>query len=196
VFRGVSDYRGLSYTDPFGLCPETGDSFECFTLGPILVEARQPSHDGNYQRLANWGAQRGGTLGTIALNGGAALNALAEAGDRILGGTTCDGGVCALGAPSVGPGAIFTRFGKGAESVTRLATQAANAEARIGIHGVSVRLGASTTRPGATATREALESAGFPLTQTGLDPHHFTAALPKPVTKAIARAWNTVWGWR
>ena len=61
----------VNFSDPFGLCPWT----ECLTQG-----------------LANWGAQRGGAAGAIAMNAGAAaaaalevtgINAAAAAGDAI-----------------------------------------------------------------------------------------------------------------
>jgi hypothetical protein len=76
-----------------------------------------------------------------------------------------------------------------------LAGQAAEAETKIGLHGVSVRLGSGFKREGATATREALEEAGFTLEKTGADPKHYTAVVPKPVTQKVADAWNKVWGW-
>ncbi|MGE3601144.1 MAG: RHS repeat-associated core domain-containing protein [Dehalococcoidia bacterium] len=49
----------ISFSDPYGLCPPLPD---CIAQG-----------------LANWGASRGGVLGTVALNAGAALNAGFEA---------------------------------------------------------------------------------------------------------------------
>lgn len=76
-----------------------------------------------------------------------------------------------------------------------MAGQAAKAEAKIGVHGVSVRLGSGLQTEGATATGEALEKAGFTLRKTGADPKHYTAVLPKPVTQKVADAWNRVWGW-
>jgi RHS repeat-associated protein len=45
----------VSYTDPFGLCPPIDDCL---------------------QKLANWGAQRGGAVGTAVLNTAAGLNAV------------------------------------------------------------------------------------------------------------------------
>jgi RHS repeat-associated protein len=76
----------VNYSDPFGLCPWT----ECLA-----------------QALADWGARRGGTTGTVAVNAGAALNAgmeavglnmAADAGDRIGHGDLVSGGAMALAA--------------------------------------------------------------------------------------------------
>ena len=49
----------INNSDPFGLCPPWPD---CIAQG-----------------IADWGAKRGGALGTVALNAGAALNATFEA---------------------------------------------------------------------------------------------------------------------
>jgi RHS repeat-associated protein len=78
---GFAEGDPVNFSDPFGLCPWT----DCLS-----------------QALADWGARRGGTSGTIALNAGAALNAgldasginfAAEAGDRIGKGEFATGGI-------------------------------------------------------------------------------------------------------
>jgi len=56
---GFASGDPVNFSDPFGLCPPWS--------GCIA------------QAIANWGAQRGGTLGALALNSGAALNGAFEA---------------------------------------------------------------------------------------------------------------------
>jgi hypothetical protein len=85
------------------------------------------------------------------------------------------------------------RFGTSKESMTRLARKAAEAEEKIGIHGVS----ASTTaaEDASMASRSALEKE-FTVhnTPTASDLGHKTIELPKPVTKAITDVFNAIFG--
>lgn len=55
---GYASGDPVNYADPFGLCPFPVES--CV------------------QKLSNWGAARGGTIGALALNAGAAANAALE----------------------------------------------------------------------------------------------------------------------
>ncbi len=52
---GFASGDPVNFSDPFGLCPPIEDCL---------------------QQLANWGAQKGGAVGSVALNGAAALNAV------------------------------------------------------------------------------------------------------------------------
>ena len=92
---------------------------------------------------------------------------------------------------------VIYRLGDRRESPTRLGKKSAEAEAVIGKHGVS----GSTTRPPAgtpcsSASCSELESAGFSVhrTPSRRDAGHVTIELPKPVTKEVADAFNTVFG--
>src|SRR4051812_3931987 len=98
---------------------------------------------------------------------------------------------------AVAPGDTLVRHGTSPESARRLGAQAAAAEkagaaqnaAPFG-HGVSVTTPESNARlardpaDAVTATRKALEEAGFEVrhTPTRADPNHHTVQLPKPVT--------------
>jgi hypothetical protein len=96
----------------------------------------------------------------------------------------------------------LVRRGKAWESRSRLASQAAQAEAAGFGHGVSV------TSPDANdvlaldpadsvqASRRAFEDSGFEVhhTPTGKDSDHHTVVLPKPVTDEAAERFNTVLG--
>lgn len=87
------------------------------------------------------------------------------------------------------------RMGDRKESPTRLGNKAAEAEGKIGTHGVS----GSTTKPSgpcSSASCSSLESAGFPVraTPTKNDPGHVTIELPKPVTKEVADKLNKTLG--
>jgi RHS repeat-associated protein len=79
------------------------------------------------------------------------------------------------------------------ESAKRLGDRAADAERKIGIHGVSAS--AATPQPGESvgsrATRSEVEKL-FPVhnTPTRTDPLHRTIELPKPVTNRVARLFN------
>jgi hypothetical protein len=85
---------------------------------------------------------------------------------------------------------------KGNESLTRLTNKAAEAEDKIGIHGVSV----SETKPPKnvdyrTALRSELEQ-HFPVhdTPSRIDPGHKTIELPNPVTPESVRIFNKLFG--
>lgn len=109
----------------------------------------------------------------------------------------------------VGPEDLLVRRGRTPESAQRLGRQAAAAEragaAQNGIpfgHGVSVTtpesnaLLARDPADAASATRRALEEAGFEVrhTPTRADPNHHTVQLPKPVTDAVADLFNQIFG--
>jgi len=88
------------------------------------------------------------------------------------------------------------RRGEDKESAARLGRKAAEAEAQIGIHGVST----STTppKPGeqvSAASRSDVETV-FPVedTPTRNDPNHKTVVLPKPVTPQVAADFNRLFG--
>ena len=87
----------------------------------------------------------------------------------------------------------LTRFGKEAESAEKLGAQAAAAEEKIGVHGVSTTARPNPRTEGSSAARSAVEKA-FKVHNTGKDPFHRTVELPKPVTQAIADLFNRVFG--
>lgn len=82
------------------------------------------------------------------------------------------------------------------DSTKLLNKQAAQAEEKLGIHGVSV-----TTSPKPNprkpdqvircATCSEVEAAGFKVHKTGGE-GHYTVELPKPVTKEVADQFNSV----
>lgn len=86
------------------------------------------------------------------------------------------------------------RFGTSRESATRLGRKAEEAERVIGIHGVSVSA-ANPTVPSSSADRAQVEAV-FRVhdTPTRNDPLHRTVELPKPVTPAVADAFNRLFG--
>ena len=86
------------------------------------------------------------------------------------------------------------RFGTDPESAERLAEQAAAAEAKLGIHGVSVTA-RNTTAPAGRAPRDAVEKV-FRVhnTRSGRDKLHRTVELPKPVTQDVADLFNRLFG--
>lgn len=89
---------------------------------------------------------------------------------------------------------ILKRLGTSRESVARLSRKAAEAEANLGIHGVSVTAG-TPRGPASTAPRRAVES-NFSVhdTPTHADPFHRTVELPKPVTQQAADLFNQLFG--
>jgi hypothetical protein len=91
-------------------------------------------------------------------------------------------------------GEILSRLGKSRESAARLGRKASEAEAHIGIHGVSTTAGPPSA-PASQAAREAVESK-FRVhdTPTRNDPLHRTVELPKPVTPEVADDFNKVFG--
>ncbi len=86
------------------------------------------------------------------------------------------------------------RQGTSNESAARLGRKAAEAEAKIGIHGVSV----STTESGiaSSAAARAKVEQHFKVhdTPTNADPGHKTVELPKPVTNAVSKLFNSLFG--
>jgi hypothetical protein len=85
-------------------------------------------------------------------------------------------------------------LGTSAESATRLARKAAEAEVVLGIHGVSVTAG-DETRPHSRAMKERVEeSFRVHLTPTRNDPFHRKVELPKPVTRDVADRFNRIFG--
>lgn len=86
------------------------------------------------------------------------------------------------------------RFGTDPESAGQLAEQAAAAEAKIGIHGVSVTT-RDTNAPAGRASRDEVEKV-FRVrnTPSRRDPLHRTVELPEPVTPEVADAFNRLFG--
>jgi hypothetical protein len=86
------------------------------------------------------------------------------------------------------------RLGTSRESAARLGRKAAEAEKRLGIHGVSVSA-APPTAPASSADRDLVE-AHFPVhdTPTRADALHRTVELPKPVTPGVADLFNRLFG--
>ena len=89
---------------------------------------------------------------------------------------------------------ILKRLGTSRESVARLNHKAAEAEAALGIHGVSVTAG-DPRGQASTASREAVEKY-FRVHDTPprRDPLHRTVELPKPVTQEAADLLNQLFG--
>ena len=91
----------INFSDPFGLCPWCEEQF---------------------QRLANYGARRGGLVGALALNTGAAGNAALEASginDLFLGAEAVGEGRLLAGAFLIGT-SLPTPFGKGGKGGSAL----------------------------------------------------------------------------
>jgi hypothetical protein len=86
-------------------------------------------------------------------------------------------------------GQLLFRYRRGYETATRLGRAAADAEAKIGVHGVSVTTNPIAGRACGVACRDAVEEL-FPVLKTGADPHHYTVILPRPVTKDVADLFN------
>lgn len=108
--------------------------------------------------------------------------------------------------PAGGPaGALFSktpgvvpslvRLGTEAESVERLATQAAKAEAAGFPHGVSTKQvnkpSSSDLSGGKIANKSDVENV-FEVKQTGNKASHHTVVLPKPVTQETANYFNNI----
>jgi hypothetical protein len=93
-----------------------------------------------------------------------------------------------------GSGENLARLGTSPESAARLARKAAEAEAVIGIHGVSVTA-APEHRACSRASRVEVERA-FRVhdTPTRHDPLHRTVELPKPITHEVAQRFNLLFG--
>lgn len=89
---------------------------------------------------------------------------------------------------------ILKRLGTSRESVRRLSRKAAEAETKLGIHGVSVTAGTSRG-PASSAPRQIVEQ-HFPVhnTKSDADPLHRTVELPKPITQQTADLFNQLFG--
>lgn len=89
---------------------------------------------------------------------------------------------------------ILKRLGNSRESVSRLSRKAAEAETRLGIHGVSVTAG-TPRGPASSAPRQIVEQY-FPVHDTArdADPLHRTIELPKPITQQTADLFNQLFG--
>jgi hypothetical protein len=91
-------------------------------------------------------------------------------------------------------GGHLVRFGKGPETVSQLAADAASAEAAGFPHGVSTKLvnrvSGSDKAHRSAAVGEAQKH--FKVEQTGRNPNHHTVHLPKPVTSEVADKFNKV----
>jgi hypothetical protein len=92
------------------------------------------------------------------------------------------------------PEELLKRFGADPESVEKLAGDAANAEAVLGIHGVSVTA-RETKAPAGRASRPDVEQ-HFKVhdTPSRRDKRHRTVELPKPVTQEVADLFNRLFG--
>jgi RHS repeat-associated protein len=87
--------------------------------------------------------------------------------------------------------ALLTRYGTKVEStLEKLAGDAAKAEEKIGIHGVSTTSMPKPTLPGGSAPMSAVQKA-FNVFKTA-GPGHFTVELPKPVTDAVVQIFNSL----
>lgn len=89
---------------------------------------------------------------------------------------------------------ILKRLGTSSESVVRLSRKAAEAEATLGIHGVSVTAGVARG-PASTAPRPNVEQ-HFRVhdTPSRTDPLHRTVELPKPIIQQTADLFNQLFG--
>ncbi len=89
---------------------------------------------------------------------------------------------------------ILKRLGSSRESVARLSRKATEAEAALGIHGVSVTAGIPRG-PASAASRPDVEQ-HFRIhdTPTRADPLHRTVELPKPITQQTADLFNQLFG--
>lgn len=89
---------------------------------------------------------------------------------------------------------ILKRLGTSRESVARLSRKAAEAEAKLGIYGVSVTAGIAPG-PASSAPRSLVEQ-HFRVHDTArdADPLHRTVELPKPITQQTADLFNQLFG--
>jgi len=106
-------------------------------------------------------------------------------------GTDGLGGIAEAGVGLEAGETLLTRYGTKVEStLEKLSGDAAKAEEKIGVHGVSATAKPNPKLPGGTAAKSTVESA-FKVTKTG-GPNHFTIVLPKPVTDAIVQIFNSL----
>jgi hypothetical protein len=97
-------------------------------------------------------------------------------------------------APALSRSSVLHRRGD-SDSLKLLRDQAAQAEAKIGYHGVSVSLspaGRAVDQVVRCATCAQFENAGFQLVKTGGDPNHYTAVFPSTISPEIAKIWNSM----
>jgi RHS repeat-associated protein len=164
----------VTYSDPYGLCPvpPTNCADAAMAVGSVGKFIMAPSvGTGIDAALDVVGALPGvPSVGVIRRVVGAADD-VADAGRR--------------------GGEVLSRLGTSRESASRLARKAAEAEERIGIHGVSVTAG-RPSGPASSATRSSVE-AHFRVHNTGRPPHR-TVELPKPVTNEVAGLFNRLFG--
>jgi hypothetical protein len=89
---------------------------------------------------------------------------------------------------------ILKRLGTSRESAARLARKAAEAEAVIGIHGVSVTAGLETREHSRALRLTVASQFRVHDTPTRRDPLHRTVELPKPVVQYVADRFNQAFG--
>jgi RHS repeat-associated protein len=208
----------LRYTDPDGHCPVCPSYYYEYYVKPAVqqVDAKitQIKTD-----LVDYGKGLGKSVANTVIdmaNAGATITgaepharyepsnevqAMAmDSGDKLI---LLSGGL-GKGAPvnvatAEGKGAAATgghlvRFGKGPETVSQLAADAARAEAAGFPHGVSTML---VNRVSGSDKAHRSAAAGevqnhFKVEQTGRNPNHHTVHLPKPVTSEVADKFNKV----
>ena len=95
---------------------------------------------------------------------------------------------------SSGGDEVLKRLGTSRESAARLARKAADAEATIGVHGVSVTAGAAMGPATAASRGDVGRHFRVHDTPTRADPLHHTIELPKPVTPEVAALFNQIFG--
>ena len=86
------------------------------------------------------------------------------------------------------------RMGTAKESVDRLKTKAADADSKIGIHGVSVSSNQLSKKSSSASRSEVEKSFAVHNTPTLSNPLHRTVELPKPVTNEVAEIFNNLFG--
>jgi len=91
-------------------------------------------------------------------------------------------------------GEVLKGLGTSAESAARLGRKAGEAEAVLGMHGMSVTAGVET-RPHSRADRAVVQTV-FRVhdSPTRHDRFHRTIELPKPVTAVVAAQFNLLFG--
>jgi RHS repeat-associated protein len=87
---------------------------------------------------------------------------------------------------------LLHHFGTEKKSMETLARKSAEAETRIGEHGVSATT-AKPSKPHTSALKSDVEK-HFPVKQTGADPNHHSVIMPKPMTQKAADLFNWLFG--
>jgi hypothetical protein len=95
---------------------------------------------------------------------------------------------------SAGSEELLKRLGTSRESAARLARKAAESESALGIHGVSVTVGAAIGPASAAFRKTVQQHFRVHDTPTRADPLHRTVELPKPVTAEVAALFNQIFG--